>query len=492
MNIMNFLKKNWLMILIAIQPLLDIASFFQLKYLDNSYTWIIRIIMLFFLCLICFIKTDEKKKYIFSLVPIGLFYILHICNLYRIDRLSLILDTKYFIQTFQCPILFITFIFLIKYEINNLKCLKNGVLLAYMFIIISVILSLLTNSYDSTYEGYGITGWFSSANTQSMILSAICPLVMLFVFEKKKIFLNIFVTLVSYLLLFLNGTRACYYTLIATFAIFSVMSLLNIRKNTVNKYNFITCTVFLLGSILFYNDSYTILRRNTINNTSQNYEDQINLIEKSFDEKKKEIIKNSEKNNIIDDQKNAEIQREEKNKKIEILKTSYIFRDLMKLHGEKYVYEEMENKIDSKALGDTRLMKRVNARIEIKKAGLSSNVLGIGYSTIQKNQLDLENDLSAIYYYYGIIGFVVYISYFIYLLIKAFIEFLKYPKKIFDSEYMILIFLIFILLFGGEYSGALLRKTNANIYLSIIMALLYFNCFTFKKKEAKNEKNNHN
>lgn len=492
MNIMNFLKKNWLMILIAVQPLLDIASFFQLKYLDNSYTWIIRIIMLFFLCLICFIKTDEKKKYLFSLFPIGLFYILHICNLYRIDRLSLILDTKYFIQTFQCPILFITFIFLIKYENNNLKCLKNGVLMAYILIIISVILSLLTNSYDSTYEGYGITGWFSSANTQSMILAAICPLAMLFVFEKKKIFLNIFVTLVSYLLLFLNGTRACYYTLVATLAIFSIMSLLNIRKNTTNKYNFVTCTVFLLGSIFFYSDSYTILRRNTINNTSQNYEEQINIIEKNFDEKKNEIIKNSEKNNIIDDQKIAEILKEEKKMKIEILKTSYIFRDLMELHGEKYVYEEMKNKIDSKALGDTRLMKRVNARIEIKKAGLSSNVLGIGYSTIQKNQLDLENDLSAIYYYYGIIGFVVYISYFAYLLIKAFIEFLKYPKKIFDSEYMVLIFLIFLLLFGGEYSGALLRKTNANIYLSIIMTLLYFNCLTLKKEEAKNEKNNHN
>ena len=49
-----------------------------------------------------------------------------------------------------------------------------------------------------------------------------------------------------------------------------------------------------------------------------------------------------------------------------------------------------------------------------------------------------------------------------------------------------LIFLILILIVGGEYSGAFLRKANANIYLSLFLIFLFYK---IKKKSRSTENN---
>ena len=61
-------------------------------------------------------------------------------------------------------------------------------------------------------------------------------------------------------------------------------------------------------------------------------------------------------------------------------------------------------------------------------------------------------------------------------------------KVIFDGEFIILGFLLVLLVGGGEYSGAFLRKSNANIYLSFYLAYIYYRCKFLEKKGVSNER----
>ena len=145
----------------------------------------------------------------------------------------------------------------------------------------------------------------------------------------------------------------------------------------------------------------------------------------------------------------------------------------MDIFGEDKVYEIMKDKMTVYNLTDNRLLKRNYAKILFDKSDPFTKIVGLNHGDISYYEMDLENDLTAIYYYYGYLGFAIYILfilYFAYLGIK--ILFLK-PIKIVSPKYIILSYTIALSIFGSEYSGALLRKTNANIYLSFLFALYY-------------------
>ena len=96
-RVLSKIKDNWLTIIIIIQPILDIISYFQTKYLGNSYSWIARIIILMIILIITYYKSRDKKKLILFLLPYCIFFTIHILNLYRIDTLKFLVDLKYFI-----------------------------------------------------------------------------------------------------------------------------------------------------------------------------------------------------------------------------------------------------------------------------------------------------------------------------------------------------------------------------------------------------------
>jgi len=100
-NIVSKLKNNWILFIIILQPVLDIVSYFQMKYIGNSYSWIIRVALVAIVVFISFVASKDKKKFILKISPFALFFIIHMANLYRIHKISIIEDTKYFILVFQ-------------------------------------------------------------------------------------------------------------------------------------------------------------------------------------------------------------------------------------------------------------------------------------------------------------------------------------------------------------------------------------------------------
>lgn len=466
-KILHSMKTNWILFVIILQPILDIVAFFTFNTNITIISFTARTLILCFIVLYSFIKSKDKKRFILKLSPIFIFSALHIINGFRVGYLSLFSDLRYLISVMQLPIITICLIDYLKDRKEKLHQIKIGFVINVLIIFLSILISFFTKSYNNTYEGYGITGWFSSANTQSMILTAICPLFMYYINKNKGIKAYILSHLILFVLLFFNGTKACLITLIIT-VIFMLYSSFYIKDKKIRQYKFLI-TLFFIVIIIFnfqLSGTYTrgkILSENEIEN--------------------KEIAKVELNKELIDiDFKNLK-----KNEAIKLLNTSYYYRGLIDLYGEDKVYEFMKDKLSYSALSDNRLRKKTYAHIIWNDSDFITKLVGFEFTKIDKYHMDLENDFTALFYYYGYIGFALYvmfISYFIYILFK---KLLKDKSVIHNLEFLVICLTFLLILFGSEYSGAFLRKANANIYLCFIFIIIYFS-YSIKVDSIPNNK----
>ncbi len=486
-NIVSKLKNNWILFIIILQPVLDIVSYFQMKYIGNSYSWIIRVALVAIVVFISFVASKDKKKFILKISPFALFFIIHMANLYRIHKISIIEDTKYFILVFQMPILCIALVDYIKNTDYDLNKIKLGICWSFTIFVISILVAYITKTYQYTYaEGIGITGWFSSANTASMILCALTPWVIYMASNSKKVLVYLITCMTGAIILFTNATRSCYFTLLGSLCVM-IFALLVSKKETKKILKIIITIVFLILSVIFYKFSSTNDRRIIANNVTREYSKDIENVVIASKPKDIETEVNPTETEIDIDINNIDINNYEMC--VKILKTSYIYENIMEIQGERPVYEEMKPYLSATALSDNRLCKVINAKIEYKNSDILTKILGIGYSRISVNSLDLENDLRAIFFYYGYLGFAIYIMFLTYFIIKGAIVFFKDKSIIHDKECIALFFLLVLLVLGGEHSGAFLRKSNANIYLTLYLVILYFNLNNYCKKNEIQKKN---
>ena len=134
---------------------------------------------------------------------------------------------------------------------------------------------------------------------------------------------------------------------------------------------------------------------------------------------------------------------------------------------------------DGDTLIDTRKLKTTYASLMWDHSDTRTKLFGIDISDIWYNgKIDLENDWTAIYYYYGYLGFAAYslfILYFVFLIIK---RLFKDFKSAFTADNFILL-ICFILLIGiAQYSGAVLRRPNVSFYLALVLGLIHYQTVT--------------
>lgn len=454
-KIKTFINNYWLVFIIITQPILDIIAFFSFSKGLTPITFTIRSIYLLFIVFYSYSKTKSKEKMLLYMLPFLIFSVLHLANSYRLSGINIFDDIRYLVMVMQMPIVAISLIFYVKDNVNQIHRIEKGIVVSFFIIVASTALSVLTKSYQNTYENYGITGWFSSANTQSMIISIITPICMYY-FSKKQNYVYYIGILLSFIMLYLNGTRACYYTLISVLTLFTYLLLINKR----GKSKIMITIICLALAISFYNISFTFNRSVSV--------------EKNIQENKQNI-------GNLEDLKTKE-------QKIAVLKDNYLYAEMIEDFGEEKVYNEMKDKITEKNLSDNRLVKKIYAKLIFNDSDFITKLLGFEHGKIQKYERDLENDITAIFYYYGYLGFSLFILFIMYFAIMSLKLLRKNPFMIKSNKYMVLTYTILLGLLGGEFSGALLRKTNANIYFALIIVLYYV--YIEKKMKKKTIKEN--
>lgn len=457
-KIKNYIDNYWLFFIIITQPILDIIAYFSFDEFLTPISFVTRSVYLLFIVLYTFIKVKDKKKYILLELPFLLFSLIHLLNSVRTSGINIFDDLRYLILVMQMPITTISLSMYIKENRSHSKKIEKGMWVSLVIICISVILSVITKSYNDTYEGYGLTGWFTSANTQSMILVTLFPYC-LYTFSKRNKYIYLLGLMMGFLLLYFNGTKACYYTLIFSLIamIYILITYFKVQKNLLK----ISLTIgTLLLSILVFKFSSTFERDTTMNRIE------------------------SENQTILNEIDMDDLSREEA---ITVLKTSYLYEQMIEDLGEEDVYNEMKDKISASNLSDNRLVKRTYAKIIYNRSDLLTKLVGFNQGEIEKYERDLENDITAIFYYYGYIGFILYILFILYFVVLAVRLIIKNPVMILSGKFVILSFGILLSLIGSEYSGALLRKPNANIYFTLLLTL-YFIYISKNLKEKKYKK----
>ncbi|HBC84811.1 MAG TPA: hypothetical protein DCZ30_05270 [Clostridiales bacterium] len=474
-DIWKYIKRRIFLYIIILQPILDIIAYFTQNGVISPIPFLIRLIILFGTTLYVFINTKERKKYTIFMAIIGLFSLGHVVAAYLHGYISIFSDLSYLIKVAQMPILAMNFIQYIKMNPSAYKQAKKGIIINVIIVIISLILAYITKTMEYTYsEAIGYTGWFFSANAQSLILIAIVPLFMYYVSRSKSDFVYFLGLISGTMLLAFNGTRTDFLAIfpILVFFIYSEI----IKKN--RKIVRIVLPIVLLIMIIAGKDYLPYYERNKIQQDVQQ------SWETTLSEKKSNVgTKVSEKK---EDKKKIDIEDEY----LEDVLNSYPYDQLVNDFGYDRVKDKIETNITSKSIMDNRKTKKFYAQIIYEEHNLLSHMFGFEFTQIGQYGMDLENDFTALFYYYGYVGIFLYMLFIIYFIIIAIKYVIKNPKAFFESELIILGLTLGLLLVGAELSGALLRRPNASFYVSLILMIIYYKIKIEKNNKEKKELDN--
>ena len=222
----TFVRNHWLMLLIVIQPLLDVLAFWT-KSPDGTLAGYIRLAIMLLLPLYLLFTLKEKKRFILSMAAIALVCLLHILNCMRLGYVSAAFDVSYAAKTAQMPILAVCFMHCIRNEQTRNQAYW-GLFFAAAITAASIGLSWLTGTSNVTYGvGLGISGWVIDDNrcTNSVIVVTLAAFSVFCAVKSDKLLINILVPALALLVLLSNGTKACYlaiYVIFTGFALFLI------------------------------------------------------------------------------------------------------------------------------------------------------------------------------------------------------------------------------------------------------------------------------
>lgn len=467
----QLVKDNLLLIVLVMQPFLDILAYIQRDF-SISAAGYIRLALTVCLPLYTLVFTKRKKQFIGVMAIIGVFCALHILNTLREGFSGAFSDTKYMLLVAHAPILLFSFLFL--YDKESIK--KQITISLIISAIVSVLvfyLSYALNSGNCTYPLFqmGWTGWYVIPNAQSLILVSLLPFAVYYAIKYCKYYFPLIAAPIVYMYT-INGTKAAFLALLVVFAGvagFTVLELIFTKRDKFQVYKVVMASVLIVVSLLCYNYS----PRQIIDSTAESNRQQ--------------------EQQVLEELMNSELDEDGENQDGEELKgkaiyLKYINPNLVDRFGGEKVLEAYGKNLNSYGMSDMRLKKLIFGRLTWEESDFATQLVGFEFSKMQHNgdNFDLENDPQAILYYYGYIGaalYLAFIGYFVLRMIKQLILNFKDSFNLFN--FMILIALM-LQIFGALYSGYLLRRPNVAIYLTVVLLLIH--CRTeplFRKKKRE-------
>lgn len=456
-------KENLLYLFILISPILDLCS--SLCRIDNhSISLILRPIIPCALLMYIFItdKSTRKKLTIGGLVYL-VYMVIHLL-LYK----NLITDYSYGGISYEASyvanytyLIFTLYLFIYVFKKIDTSNLKKYFLIYTIMYIVSIYLAIITKTSFSTYvEGYGYRGWFNTGGAVGSILIGALFVLLPYLFEKKdKIILKVIILAsIIFYLTFLLGTRTGLFgTLVALGSYFGIQ-LINFlffsNKNNIKTIiiSFLIIIALIVSVTIF--GSSTLSRRHHLKDIDGQVPDgsSTETIYMAYD---LVILKRQMDNNempktyMTDAEKTAIIKLDKYSKDKKLSSTDLRKQQLIYHH---YLYNAQHD----------FLLK----------------IFGNGYLT-NMGMLTLEMETIALFYNFGIIGFVLFMGPFLAIFIYSSIEGLKYLKKT-DVAYWTIMVGCFMTYVISTLAGHTYFNTSVMIVIIVLHTLLYINASKLK------------
>lgn len=363
-------------------------------------------------------KSKYKKKSIIYLIALLVYSII-----YFIDKKSIFYNNNYLLTEmvymfkyyYTLIILLTLFNFFDEYKPNNRKIFKifQFMLFSYCFIIV---LANVTNTAFSTYSlgGAGNNGWFYSGNEIGVIIALLFPYIYLLI-NKSDSYKTLLYIIPIIFGIEIIGTKTSMLALLLPTIVFIFYYLLRIKNG--KKRQFFMAIIILLIIILSSPNLPVV----------QNIKDSISKYELKKETK-------------IDDDYSDEM-------------------------------------LPSVLMSDRDYFNKKIRRI-YNNSSLNSKLFGIGF--VNRPEINDENiskliemDFNDIFYRYGIIGLLIYITPFIYMTYYVIISCLKYKLK-FNMKQTILLYNSYIGLVIAFMAGHTLGAPAVSFYEVISFVLLVY------------------
>ncbi len=482
--------------IVVCQPLLDAIAYFQY---DNKFGSLAGYLRLFFslaLALFVFIDSKEKRKVFFSFLPIALIGFFHFLNGFRVGYISIFDDLMYFMRAWYLPILFVCFYWFFK---NRQKQLINIIPKAFfintLIIVGIVFISWLTKTGRFTYTTFnvGLTGWFGDANSQSLIIVSLIPLSLYFLFTHCKKHIQMICLILFTALLLTNGTRATFYSLFIIYiGVLAFILFEYCLKHKDNAKFPATCFIMIFlclvasAALAPYTPRHQV---DTFANYAQSTEKE--KVDKLVDSsssgnsssaQSEELPKPNPDLNSSPNDSNHSVNEENpstsssESQNLEIYYRERINPNLIERFGFERVLNAYGGNPSVEDMYDMRLKKRIFGKLTWEDCDPITKLVGFEHAKMYtaSDNFDLENDVEAIFYYYGYIGAIIYIAPLLLVLFKVGKKVICDFKRSMNLLNFSLIITLMLQIGLAVFSGYLLRRPNASFYSAIIMILCYY------------------
>lgn len=473
------MKKYWILILIVLQPVLDIVAFWTAST-AGTVAGYVRLAMMFALALFALWNNRKNWKIWAAFALVAVVFGLHVLNGFRVGYLSLSRDVNYIARVAFMPVMAICFCFLLDNEETG-KQVVNGLLINAFLISLIIVISYITRSYTYTYgEGLGISGWVTSDNRccHSDILSTLCVFVAWYSLKSGKPWVNIILPFALMALLITNATRACYTTLYAIsfgFAAFAVLQPL-ILKQKITRSRYITAAALVCVGILSL-----VLYPYTPRAKEEAYKSAFqSTTEEDFIEKMNDMGYDIQ-SMTLEEKLNDPVVLEE----LRVYYNRFIGFGITQM-TDRFPFEDVLRKYDGSVsggyLGNIRKQKEIYASLIFDSVDPLTRLTGFEIAQLGDDMIvDMENDYTSIYYYYGYLGlFALFagIAWIFFRILKT--MFSGFQNALTDWNFCLLA--VFCIQLGLAYfSGAMFRRPNASFYFALVIGLL---CYATSDKLA--------
>lgn len=521
-------KLPWIVgAVIVIQPLLDVLSYFLGELGNNSLSTAVRFLLLMVVALLGFVVSDRKRVYILFYGIMGVFWIAHMANCFRIGYQSPVADTANFLRIMSFPMYTLSFITFFKKGKKLRKFVYTGFAINLAEVILFTALPWLMGKPVYTYEllQLGVMGWFSVANAQSAIIVLLVPLSIFFAWKTGKYPVYLVSLVLAFGLMFITGTKFTFYSIFIIAGAFMFLFVLNFQKKSLRY------VLPLLGVVVL-----VVAFRNYA--PMQQRESQSQYAMNNYQQLVEESLKNSGTDQATIDEIKQELEASQGDSgssmgeeiKLQQLRNSMIgiytdpevygpfFENMYQRFGVYNVMDAYDYTSESSILSDSRVRKSMFAKLMWQEKDFATKLLGFEYSDmLYKDSIyDLENDFPAVFYFCGYIGFALYMLFFVLFVVmifKAFGQDVSAAWKA-QKEKQRGVPLRSLAAFGGgvqkfltlemgavgmtfllaaiaaQISGNVLRRPNVTAYFAIVAAYLCYLTIVERreKKQQKEEK----
>lgn len=463
---------NWfLLCLFAMQPIMDVASYWLAELgQGTAITLVLRTLLFFATAFIGFLVSRNKKIYFILAAVLGIFWIIHYLNCVRIGYSALMIDLNNYFRLIQPIVFVLAFLSIFRFYGTEKLPIKKTFLINYGLILVVIILAVVTGTDPHTYTntGVGIKGWFYTGNAQSAVLAMIIPVVLYFAYQSGKKLVFLCAGIVCYAHLFFTGTKITYFSIFVFTGGF-VLALILLKSK--QWFYYVVPVVLAALCIIFYPMS-------PMNRTNSTHNEFVTQEQEEIDNQFPVL---PEKENPQELSPDSDYYNEYYNLYMGI-KT---YAPMVEKFGLETVLKQTEYTTDMGKLSNARITKNNYNFILFGQQDLLTKMFGMHYNMelCGSQNYDSENDFLGILFLYGYVGFALYLAFTAGFIIYFLYHLFRYFKQVFSMEFVCVMIGLCMALFTAIFTAGMLRRPNASFYMSVLLAYGCYLVWTAKRRK---------